>query len=315
MAALNYRIQDTLDECRMLILGGQVVMMLAAESVFEPAFERLSGLARALLAAQMVGLVVAIGLLIWPAAYHRIVCRGRDEPRLHRFATRVLCAALVPFAVALAVGLFVTGERVGVSGAVLGAIVFLLSIGAWYAYPMLARARRTGRKQEPSMAATHDGEADSPPRHGADKDLADKIRHVLTEARMVLPGAQALLGFGVLAALMDSFEKFPPVLKAVHLAGLCFIALAVVLLMTPAAYHRIAERGEHTERFHRVAGRLLLGAMAALAPGVAAALWIVLERTSGSRTAGAAAAVLTLIAFYGAWFGWTLAVRERKAVS
>lgn len=150
-----------------------------------------------------------------------------------------------------------------------------------------------------------------------DTALSDKVRHVLTEARMVLPGAQALLGFGAIAVLMDAFKTLSPTLKVVHTVGLCWIALAVVLLMTPAAYHRIAEHGEHSERFHAVATRLLLCAMAALAPGLAAATWIVLEQATGSRAAGIAAAACVMLVAYGAWFGWTALLRwnDRKRVS
>jgi hypothetical protein len=38
-------------------------------------------------------------------------------------------------------------------------------------------------------------------------DLPTRIRHVLTEARVVLPGTQALLGFQLTVILTESFEK------------------------------------------------------------------------------------------------------------
>jgi hypothetical protein len=171
-------------------------------------------------------------------------------------------------------------------------------LAAWYAYPMAARTRKESR----SMSS-----------ESSSQGYTEKIRHVLTETRMVLPGAQALLGFGTVAALTDGFEELPPLLRAVHTTGLCFIAVAIILLMTPAAYHRIAEGGEQTEHFHRVASRLLLAAMAALAPGMAAGLWIVLERTTSSRSAGVIGAGLTVVLFYSTWFGWTLLARARDA--
>ena len=141
--------------------------------------------------------------------------------------------------------------------------------------------------------------------------IGDRVRQVLTEARMVLPGAQALLGFGSIAVLMDAFKQLPGTLKLVHAIGLCFIALAIVLLMTPAAYHRIVEEGRESERFHRVASRLLLAAMASLAPGLGAALWLVLEVAFESRAAGLVGAIGVVAVFYSAWFGWTLFQRAR----
>src|SRR5205085_946674 len=115
--------------------------------------------------------------------------------------------------------------------------------------------------------------------------LADRVRQVLTEGRMTLPGAQALLGFGMIAVLMEAFRELPLILKVVHLIGLCCIASVIVLLMTPGAYHRIAEEGENSERFHRIATRFLLAAMALLALGLSAGIWVVFEIITGSRAA------------------------------
>ena len=63
--------------------------------------------------------------------------------------------------------------------------------------------------------------------HGGSRDeeqptqLKDKIREVLTEARVVLPGAQALLGFQFIAILMESFDRQPKWLHPyTHLASL-----------------------------------------------------------------------------------------------
>jgi len=82
--------------------------------------------------------------------------------------------------------------------------------------------------------------------------LNNKIKHVLTEARMVLPGAQALLGFQIVTMVLDDFDRLPESSKQVHLISLLATALSTVLLV---AYHRIVEQGANTEAFHRLAGR------------------------------------------------------------
>jgi hypothetical protein len=69
----------------------------------------------------------------------------------------------------------------------------------------------------------------------------------LTELRVVLPGAQALFGFQFAAVLTESFTQLPVVLKGVHLASLSVVAAAVVMLIAPAAYHRIAAAGNAEE--------------------------------------------------------------------
>ncbi|MCC6661880.1 MAG: hypothetical protein IT437_13450 [Phycisphaerales bacterium] len=298
MSDLRDRVQNTLDEGRMLILGGQVLVGIAAEAVLQPGFGALSDAGRWACAAAMVALVAAVGLLMWPAAYHRIVLEGQDRRRLLEFSGRVMTAALLPFAAALGACVLIAAERVAgpVAGVRIGIAATGVALAAWYAYPAAARLR-----DAPEQGAAVD-ESSTP--------IDVKVHQVLTEARMVLPGAQALLGFGVISTLTTAFDGLPPTLRAVHAAGLSFIAVAVVLLMTPAAYHRIAERGENSERFHRVATRLLLAAMALLAPGMGAALWMVLERATGSRIAGASGGVVTVVLYYAMWFGWTLSVKR-----
>lgn len=299
MSKLQERIQAALDECRMLILGGQVLISVGAEAVLQPRFDDLSFAGRWACAGGTLSLTAAVGLFMWPAAYHRIVLRGQDSQRLHDFATAVLAAGLAPFALGLGAGLYVVGERVGgpVLGIVLGGSTCLLAGGAWYLYP-LARRRPSAGQKEPPMS-------DEP------TPISDKIRHALTEARMVLPGAQALLGFGTISVLMDAFDRLPGALKAVQVTGLGFVAIAIILLMTPAAYHRIAEDGRSSDRFYRIATACLLAAMASLAMGLASAAWMVVERASQSRFAGIAAALAVVSASYSAWFGWTWSQARR----
>jgi hypothetical protein len=298
VAQLKDQVQSVLDECRMLMLGGQVLMGFGAQAVLERGFFELSGAGRVLCVVSMLLLTVGVVLVMWPAAYHRIVLEGEDDPCLPRFASTVLCVVLAPFAVGLGASLYVAGERsVGVgTGVALGVGACMAALGSWYVYPLVERG----------PAGVQVVEQDKP------TDVTEKIRHVLTEARMVLPGAQALLGFGTIVVLKDTFKELPQTLRVVHVISLCFIALATVLLMTPAAYHRIVERGEMDEEFHRVAARLLLLGMAALAPGLAGSVWVVLERATGSRAAGAVGAVAVVVLCYGLWFGWTLVERRRR---
>ena len=60
---------------------------------------------------------------------------------------------------------------------------------------------------------------------------------------MILPGVQALLGFKLIVTLHRSFEELAASSRLIHIVSLCAVALAVVLLMTPAALHRITFAG------------------------------------------------------------------------
>ena len=68
------------------------------------------------------GLVCVVGLLITPGPYHRIVEGGEDSGNLHRLVTIIADLALLPFALALGLDLFITAGRVfgDVAGAAAG---------------------------------------------------------------------------------------------------------------------------------------------------------------------------------------------------
>jgi hypothetical protein len=135
---------------------------------------------------------------------------------------------------------------------------------------------------------------------------------VLTELRVALPGAQALFGFQFSVLFMQTFEKLPQSTKIVHFVSLTLIALTVIMLMTPAAYHRIVEQGEETERFHTFASKIVIGALIPLGLGVTSDFYVVTLKVTGSKVTSIALAALALAILYGLWFGFTLARRRER---
>jgi cytochrome bd-type quinol oxidase subunit 2 len=310
VAKLKDKIQNMLDEGRMLVLGSQVLIGFQFRSAFEPNFEKLPQHAQYLKMCDLALMLVAFGLLLTPAAYHRIVEEGEDTEGLHRFASRVMLYALLPFGLALGFDIYVASEPTTgrLLAVVAGTSAGLVAFFYWYGLELLRRPRRQPEiEKEKAMDEKENERAEA---EGA--KLTDKIRHVLTEARVVLPGAQALLGFQFVTTLMPSFEKLPLSLRYVHLLSLLLVALSIVLLMTPAAYHRIVEEGEETEHFHRFASRILIAAMVPLALGVTGDFYVVLRKVTESATTSAIAAALLLLFFYGFWFAFTLYRRNRR---
>ncbi len=144
--------------------------------------------------------------------------------------------------------------------------------------------------------------------------LSARIEHMLTEARLVLPGAQALFGFQLVVVLSEAFENLPAASKLLHALSAGCLALAVILLMAPAAYHRIVEGGEDTERFYRFASRMVLLAMLPLAAGIIADFFVVARKVTGSVPFASAGSAVMLVFFYGLWFGFTTWARRAAAV-
>jgi hypothetical protein len=99
---------------------------------------------------------------------------------------------------------------------------------------------------------------------------------LLDECRMVLPGIQALFGFQLIAVFSDGFDKkLSPFEQQLHVAAIALIALAIAIIMTPAAYHRHKGALEVTLRFIAVSTRLLLWAMTPLAVGICLEFYLV----------------------------------------
>lgn len=310
MSDFARKIKQSLDEARILVLVAQVLIGFEFSSVFESRFATLPEPLQYLKLGALTVMMVALGLLITPSAYHRIVERGEDTAALQRFTSGLMIAALAPFVVGLTIDIYVATERVMghqtaivAAGATTGVTAFF-----WYGLELIARRRRRGEARQEVRAMK------SQPSSGR-TELAQKVEQVLTETRVVLPGAQALLGFQFASMLTDAFARLPVVSQRTHLLSLALVALAAILLMTPAAYHRLVERGEDTERFHRFASGCLLTAMVPLALGIAGDFYVVTEKVTRSPVVAAASAAVALFFFYGLWFGLTSVLRTRRRVT
>ena len=295
--ALHSKVKNALDEARILVLGAQVLLGFQYRAFFEKGYEKLGTAERALEIGALFALLFAIAALFLPAARHRIVEHGRDTARFHRFTMRVVRVVLLPFAVGLSFDLAIAGNRIAGpwGGATSGALTFVAALALWYGH-FFHRDRQ--EEEEPEDAVE-------------DTPLGQRIVEVLTEARILLPGAQALLGFQLAMVLMEAFSQLPHAVALVHLCSLGFVALATIVLMSPAAYHRIVERGRDTERFHAFASRMVLIALALLGPGFAGDLYVVMRRAGYDRAA-LPVALGTLLIFYSIWFGAMAVLRARS---
>jgi hypothetical protein len=135
---------------------------------------------------------------------------------------------------------------------------------------------------------------------------------MLTEARVILPGAQALIGFQLTVTLTHSFEHLPDHIKLLHVAALCSVTFAVILLMTPAALHRISFAGEDTATFLRLGSAFVFAAPAFLAVGIAGDLFVAAYKAAESQTLalGAATGSMALLALF--WFAVPLYIRRYR---
>lgn len=296
MADIKDKVENVLNEGRILVLGGQVLIGSSYRSIFTDGFDHLPGSSETLVVACLGLMIVGLGLLMFPPAYHQIVNAGQDNERFHRITSNVLRLALVPFAIGLAGDVYVAAAKLinFPAGLAFSGVMLLCAIAFWYLWP--AAASRGGSQGRKSMNSKESEE-----RTG----LSDRIKEALMEARLILPGAQALLAFQFAAVFLDGFDKLPASSKWIHFACMVSIAISTVFLIAPAAYHRVALRGEDTEHFHQLIGRLLQAALFWLGLGLAGDFLIVIRKMTGSLSLATGLSALLLIFFYGLWFGFT----------
>jgi hypothetical protein len=139
-----------------------------------------------------------------------------------------------------------------------------------------------------------------------------KIEQLLTEARVIIPGCQALLGFQFMATLTKSFESLPVEIKWVHAAALAAVALSVLLLMTPAALHRLAFHGEDDPQFFDIGSRLVIAAALPLAVGISADIAVVAYKITESGAISLAIAGGVAAVFLAVWYVYPFLARARE---
>jgi hypothetical protein len=102
--------------------------------------------------------------------------------------------------------------------------------------------------------------------------------------------------------------------KLVHAAALGLIALNVILLMTPAALHRLTFGGEDSASFLRIGSAFVIAAPLFLAGGIALEAYVVMQKVDGGR-GWAAAAGASFLVLAGLWYALPLALRFWNARS
>ena len=74
--------------------------------------------------------------------------------------------------------------------------------------------------------------------------------------------------------LTSGFDRLPQSVKAIHALALCLVAINVILLMTPAALHRLSFNGEDSRTFLRMGSTLVITAPGFLAAGIGAETFV-----------------------------------------
>ena len=128
---------------------------------------------------------------------------------------------------------------------------------------------------------------------------------------MVLPGIQTLFGFQLIAGFNQGFGKLAAGEQSLHYVSLVLVALAIAVIMTPAAYHRIVEQGSVSQFFVSLISWLIAAAMVPLAIALSLEVYLVGMVIFGERGLSAIVAGVLLAIFGALWFAFPFAMRQR----
>ena len=133
--------------------------------------------------------------------------------------------------------------------------------------------------------------------------LSEAVTHLLEECRMVLPGIQALFGFQLIAVFNSTFrERLSSTEQTFHLAAIGLVAIAVALVMAPAALHRQTNPQAATQEFLTIASRLLLLSMFPLMLGISFDFYLIARIILNNTLISFVLSIMLLALFATLWF-------------
>ena len=88
--------------------------------------------------------------------------------------------------------------------------------------------------------------------------LQKKLKTALDETRLLILGAQVLVGFQFNAIFHEKFDALPGLSRTILGLTLMLMVSTLGLLISPSMQHRIAYQGNATEWMLRAAGLLAL---------------------------------------------------------
>lgn len=125
----------------------------------------------------------------------------------------------------------------------------------------------------------------------------ERYRELLEELRTIIPGVQVLFGFLLTVPFSSRFAELDALGRGAFAGALLSSALATVVFLTPAAYHRVKDEDDRQQRI-AFSVRAELGGMTLMAIAVILAVFVVVRFIFGT----------TLGAVFGATVSATMVV-------
>ena len=120
---------------------------------------------------------------------------------------------------------------------------------------------------------------------------------------MLIPGVTAFLGFQLIAVFNTGFsQELTHEEQMLHIAAMFLMIVSLLLLLTPAAYHRQTESGWASQGFVNLSSRLITAATPAFALGVTIDFYLLVRAVSDDRALAAVMALAILLIASVLWY-------------
>jgi hypothetical protein len=128
-----------------------------------------------------------------------------------------------------------------------------------------------------------------------DKDGDGDFSDMLSEMRILLPGAQMLSAFLIILPFNEGFGKIVHAEKLLFLATFFLSLTALVLLSAPAVQHRVMRPLNNRARFKRIATRQIVAGAFALAVALVLGTDLVISEVFGPTVGVVMAAIMAVL--------------------
>ena len=120
---------------------------------------------------------------------------------------------------------------------------------------------------------------------------------------MLIPGVTAFLGFQLVAVFNNAFsQKLSHDEQLLHVAAMFLTLVALLMLLTPAAYHRQAESGWVSQGFVNLSSRLITGATPLFALGMTIDFYLLVRAVNEDTSVAVALALAILAVTLVLWY-------------
>jgi Flp pilus assembly protein TadB len=143
------------------------------------------------------------------------------------------------------------------------------------------------------------------PKARRDRELGE----LMQELRVALPGVQVLFAFLLTVPFQQGYSRLDPSERRVYFAAVIATAISSLLLIAPAANHRLLFREGTKERLLHAANRVVIAGLFMLAVGIGLALYLVSTVVYGTTVAVVTSALVATLTVF-TWFVFPRVLHE-----